>query len=252
MYTIVLQGGLGNWMFQIAFSEYLKKTFGVDVRLCTYGRPGLWSTTDLLSNVFKNWKHLESERTISTQLTEQKLEPIDWNKIIPIYRDLHIDGYFQNYEYITHEFLSKLTLPTDSLVRHPNIGDTVFLHIRGGDYINIPSVYHDATFLDDYYSRSLKEFPPDTKFSVFSNDLKYTNTKNFLKGVSYQFINESEVDSLYLMSQCKGGICANSTFSWWGAFLNRNRKLIIPSKWFNDTSLFAEGYYFNEATIISV
>jgi len=54
------------------------------------------------------------------------------------------------------------------------------------------------------------------------------------------------------MSKCKGGICANSSFSWWGARLNPNRSIILPSKWFNDSRLYTDGYYFPEATIIDV
>jgi glycosyl transferase family 25 len=54
------------------------------------------------------------------------------------------------------------------------------------------------------------------------------------------------------MSQCQGGICPNSSFSWWGARLNPNRKLILPSKWFNDSNFYTNGYYFPEATIVDV
>jgi len=48
-----------------------------------------------------------------------------------------------------------------------------------------------------------------------------------------------------MMSKCsKGGICANSSFSWWGAFLNPNRTIIMPSRWFNSSDMWIEGYYF--------
>jgi hypothetical protein len=249
MYTIELVGGLGNWMFQIALSEYLKSNFNVEVYLCSYGKPGLWSTTDLFSNIFKEWKNLERGRTCDLNAEEQNVQPIDWNQLISTYKDLHIIGYFQNYNYITPSFLSKLSLPSESLNRYNNIENTVFLHIRGGDYINCGLL---DLKLDNYYHRAIKEFPADTKFSVFTNDIPYANTKNFLNNISYEIIQESEVDSMFLMSKCKGGICANSTFSWWGAFLNRNRKLILPSKWWNNPKLYSEGIYFPEATIIPV
>jgi len=66
-----------------------------------------------------------------------------------------------------------------------------------------------------------------------------------LNSISYSFVFESEVDSLYLMSQCgAGGICANSSYSWWGAYLNPNRMIVMPSKWYTD-SRYSDGYYFN-------
>jgi hypothetical protein len=55
--------------------------------------------------------------------------------------------------------------------------------------------------------------------------------KQFLNGFDYDLINENEEDSLYLMSMCEGGICANSTFSGWGGYLNKCRKIVLPSRW---------------------
>jgi hypothetical protein len=248
-YTIDLMGGLGNWMFQIAFSEYLKTKFNIDFRLCSYGKPGLWSTTDLFDNIFRNWKHLDGDRITDVQVTEQKLHPLDMGHVMMMHKDAHITGYFQDYKYITSSFLSKIVLPTTSLERHPEVQYTVFLHIRGGDYVR----HHLLDLnLDSYYERAINIFPKDTQFSVFTNDIEYAKSKPFLNTISYTFIQESEVDSLYLMSQCKGGICANSSFSWWGAYLNPDRQITLPSKWFNDPSFYKDGYYFKQATVIQV
>jgi hypothetical protein len=61
------------------------------------------------------------------------------------------------------------------------------------------------------------------------------------------------VTSLALMASCtEGGICANSTFSWWGAYLNPKRTLILPNKWFNSTSFYSQGYYFPGVQICPV
>jgi hypothetical protein len=126
----------------------------------------------------------------------------------------------------------------------------VFLHIRGGDYVNHPN--HDLK-LDKYYERAIQVFPEGTAFSVFTNDKEYALSRPYLRDISYSFVESgNEVDDLYLMTQCKGGICANSTFSWWGAYLNTSRTLVLPSKWWNDEAWYSKGLYFNGCTIVEV
>ena len=72
-------------------------------------------------------------------------------------------------------------------------------------------------------------------FYVFSDDIKYCKDVTYL--TSFNFILDlDEIDSLYLMSMCtKGGICSNSSFSWWGGYLNDNndKMVIYPNRWFN-------------------
>jgi len=110
--------------------------------------------------------------------------------------------------------------------------------------------------LDEYYERAIRHMMTlgITNFSVFTNDMVYCRERPFLTipGINYTIVEENEIDSLYLMTQCKAGIAANSTFSWWGAFLNRNRPICLPSKWFVNPAKNAVGLYFPEATVIAV
>lgn len=251
-FKISLIGGLGNWMFQVAFYEYLKERYGANGLLHLY-EVGKHSNTDLMSTVFSKWKQqttLDPNHTFFFK--EFALHPCDdyiknatgLSKSISVY----MLGFFQNYKYITPSFLNNLCLPSESLDRHPDIVNTVFLHIRGGDYIG--DAYYDIPGMDEYYEKAIQQFPPDTKFSVFTNDIPYMKTKKFLENISYEVIEENEVDSMFLMSKCSGGICANSTFSWWGAFLNRNRKLTLPATWIYSITYYTKGFYFPEATVI--
>jgi hypothetical protein len=249
MITVGLMGGLGNWLFQVSFVEYLKAHTGRDIYISNEVGTSPHSNTNYMSTIMQHWKKHLKHANPSHVITEKNLLPANWPSIVATYPDIHIVGYFQNYNYVLPTFLEKLVFNTDCIIRNPDIEDTVFLHIRGGDYLNHP--VHGIQ-LDGYYERAIRMFPQGTKFSVFTNDIEYSKTKGFLRDVSHTFIHESEIDSLYLMSRCKGGICANSSFSWWGAFLNRNRILTLPSKWFNDPELFTNGYYFNEATIVEV
>ena len=252
--TVIVQlmGGLGNWLFQIAFAEYLKQ-FGMYPKL-EIASKSPHSSEEYMNAVLASWRpdilaHGMNFIVGRNRFTEERMQPYDWIQIARSIPNLTITGYFQNYNYIPPSFFEKLNLPTESLSRNPRLKESVFIHIRGGDYVNHP--IHDIK-LDNYYERAIKLFPEETVFSIFTNDIEYAQSKSFLKNVPHVFVNESEVDSLYLMSQCSGGICANSTFSWWGAYLNRARKLILPSRWYNDTSLFTEGYYFNEARVLDV
>jgi hypothetical protein len=132
------------------------------------------------------------------------------------------------------------------------VTDTCFIHVRGGDYVNNP--LHDVKLFEKYYDNAIKFMKNIglTKFSVFTNDKKYAITHEFLQNIDYEFIETSnELDTLALMTRCKAGITANSTFSWWGAFLNRGRPVYMPSRWFNN-SFRTEGYYFPGVEIVTV
>lgn len=125
------------------------------------------------------------------------------------------------------------------------ITDMVSLHIRRGDYLNT-NFYIDLT-RTNYYQEAAKRFSED-RFLVFCYDRQDSNqdksdrewTKEFLDTFikdRYEFWEpKSETDDLNKMSSCKSNIMANSTFSWWAAYLNSNysKKVICPREWFTD------------------
>jgi hypothetical protein len=157
-----------------------------------------------------------------------------------VYPDVSLAGYFQDWRYVTHDFLRELVFSTATENRYEGIKEGIFLHIRGGDYVNNP--YHDLK-LDAYYERAIAMFP-GAHFFVVTNDVDYAMSRPFMSTLKHTLVIESELDTLYLMSQCAGGICANSSFSWWGAFLNPHRKIVMPNRWYPDPSIPTEGYYF--------
>jgi hypothetical protein len=248
--SVFLMGGLGNWMFQIAFLEYLKNQLGREIHISEHAWTSPHSNIDYMATVFSRWNHLRITTT-SPHRIEESYPGMDWIGILNTYPNSLIVGYFQNHNYITKSFLENIRLPSDSIIRNPKIRETVFLHIRGGDYL-YPQFSVLNVNLDSYYKRAIEIFPQGTHFSIFTNDIPYAKSKPFINTISHTFIQESEVDSLYLMSQCKGGICANSSFSWWGAFLNPNRTITLPSKWVNDPNKYAAEYYFNGSTTVDV
>lgn len=253
MLTVYPKGGLGNQLFQYAAAETIAKLTGRQFYLYTLEtRKTDHSQEEYFNTIFKEFKSLHHQPADQyTNVYEDDQHTfIDWNsKIHSNNPNVILFGYFQNWKYIHDDFCKRLTFDTTILRRFPIHKKAVFLHIRGGDYKN--NWLHDLG-LDSYYEKAIQMFPTGTHFYIFTNDIEYTKTKPFLNSISYSFVFENEVNSLYLMSQCGvGGICANSSFSWWGAYLNRHRKIVMPSKWFND-STYTCGYYFDGVLKVDV
>lgn len=172
---------------------------------------------------------------------------------------IYLEGYWQTEKYfieiediIRDEFQFK-TLPSkqnqiiiDEISLQPN---TVSLHIRRGDYVT-SAVSHGVhgTCDMDYYMRAvayIAERYPGSKFYVFSDDIPWAK-ENMILPYQTCYIDHNDALSNYedmrLMSLCTHNIIANSTFSWWGAWLNKNPEKIViaPKQWFNDPKHLAE------------
>jgi hypothetical protein len=118
------------------------------------------------------------------------------------------------------------------------------LHVRRGDYISNENAnkIHGFSGLE-YYLRSIKFLKKNhtgIKFFIFSDDIRWC--KNYFTGSNFIFIESAKLidaDEIYLMSICNHNIISNSSFSWWGGWLNENKKktVIAPKKWFSDDSI---------------
>jgi len=119
----------------------------------------------------------------------------------------------------------------------------VSLHIRRGDYVNNSQFKDQFGFIGlDYYKKAIamfKENTPDCKFFMFSDDLQWVKD-NLDAGQDSVYIENtgenSDLEDLMLMRTCSHHIIANSSFSWWGAWLNSNvdKIVVAPAKWFNN------------------
>lgn len=117
--------------------------------------------------------------------------------------------------------------------------DMVSLHVRRGDYVG-NDFYVDLTETD-YYERAIEQFP-DEKFLVFCADRQDGSddtadmewVKERFQGSQFQFYQgRSEQEDFNAQAGCKGHITANSSFSWWAAYVGGG-KTVTPSKWFSD------------------
>ena len=112
--------------------------------------------------------------------------------------------------------------------------NSVSLHVRRGDYLNLKNI----GVLDvDYYKQAVAYIRKNVEkptFYIFSDDLDWCKKSlGFLDDCIYVDRTETEIDDLKLMSCCQHNIIANSSFSWWGAWLNKNPKktVIAPKSW---------------------
>lgn len=251
MITVELRAGLGNQLFQLAFLEHLSSVKHIDACLTQTNVSSPHSNTNYLYTVFERWiqqwkpwetfrHHVYETPNIQELLSQQITENTQYH------------GYFQYHQYVSDAFIQKLTFPTKILTKYPDIQSKVFIHIRGGDYLEGANRDIHHVHLEKYYLRSIEHFLSNTEYVVFTNDIRYALSQPVLSKIKYTVINEPELESMYLMSQCKGGICANSTFSWWGGFLKRHRTIILPSKWFVNAPAIVGDLYVPEWTVVDV
>lgn len=157
------------------------------------------------------------------------IEPHFSYKQISYQPNMNLHGYFQSEKYFDDcpDLINHLLSP-----KHPisYIANSVSLHVRRTDYLKLGKCFE---ILDlNYYNQALKEINAK-KILVFSDDINWCKM-NF-SGDKFIFMeNNSPTTDLALQSRCEHNIIANSSFSWWGAWLNKNpNKIVIaPKKWF--------------------
>lgn len=238
MLAVDLNGGLGNQLFQLAAAETVANETARTMCILNSTSPKTVHTSaNYFDSVLAPWETCPHLPTPYTVVDEQSYAKPAWSAILPKDESICLRGYFQNWLYIPSSFPTRLRLSFSP----PLHG--AFLHIRGGDYVN--HWLHDVGLSRGYYQRAVKEFPPGTHFYVFTNDMPYAKTLAFLSNVPHTYMESDELTALAQMASCtEGGICANSSFSWWGAYLNQNRTIVMPDKWFVTNGVHTDGYYF--------
>jgi hypothetical protein len=175
---------------------------------------------------------------------------------------IHINGYFQDertFRGFRREILSLLNFgDSASAIQSAGysadvLSKSFFIHFRRGDYVG-SSFWID---LDAYYKNVIemarKQFGDHITFVIISDDISYCKSEiEWLQGLTCRFVDESlsEIDTMYLMSKCQlGGAAPNSTFSWWGLYLNVERPLLCIPNCENDCYK-VELFKFPEATVV--
>jgi hypothetical protein len=195
---------------------------------------------DMLTKIFPNLPVINS---IQQYVVLREENEMNYSALPSHSSNVVLQGYFQDEKY----FPSKEYIPT---IRTAYYENTFFIHIRAGDYL-FPGSF--GINLVEYHKQCIANIGSHVKYIVFSNDNNYAN--NYMKQFEIQYTISNKVnplESLIEMANCAGGICANSTFSWLGAFFQREPrgKIYMPSVWLRNRD--CRGIYPKWATIINV
>lgn len=230
-----IQGGLGNQMFQYAIARSLsikfQENFFLDLNFYKQN-----NFRKFLLGEFENIQLKEFTPEFHQNKFLRVLDSFDFINFQKNEFSYYLDGYWQTEKYFK---------PFDSQIREDfeikNFSneyrdyETTSLHVRRTDYL-ASNGYHPILPIE-YYENAIESLGKYEFLLIFSDDIKWC--KSNLKFENMIFIeNNNEIKDLKLMSECKNNIIANSTFSWWSAWLNSNKekKIIAPKKWFGEKS----------------
>ena len=237
--TCHMVGRLGNQMFQIAnaYTQALK----YNRQLILPRRET--SVSDYFTTVYRKLDFLIDlipETNIhSIQGTFHYTDYTPHATLPTVYR-----GYYQSEKYFKEysESIRGLFGPTVEFVQkalseYPQLKNNVIsaINIRRGDYLKFPN--HHPIQSTEYYNKGVELLKNDTElFVIFSDDIEWCK-ENLKLDNSVYIQGEKDYNELYLMSLCKNNIISNSSFSWWGAWLNedQNKKVIGPNIWFGNS-----------------
>jgi len=237
--SIDIKGGLGNIMFQIAaaYATSLKNNMNLVVDITNY-YGSHYGLNKYKNNVLRNIVISDSQIITKNGYGEKEFK---FNELPPFEESTKLSGYFQSEKYFLNyrNEILELFSPTESILDIINKHyssilekNTCSIHVRRGDYLHLGDFH--PTQKENYYIDATKKLDKDTFYLIFSDDINWC-TKNFDFIENKIFVNNLEdFEELYLMSMCKNNIIANSSFSWWGAWMNKNedKKIISPSIWF--------------------
>lgn len=257
MLTINCIGGIGNQMFQIALGESFKirnKSVCLDTGLLdSYSRERDWEQAYKLFNInIPIVKCGRVKKKIYKILNQYYVEHESGNFESKLFAldNGYLDGCWQSYKYFKNyriEICNIFKFPAIDkknqcyLEQIKNVQTSISLHVRMGDYLQgINKDIYGGICTEEYYSRAIcyfKENYHGCHFFVFSNDKDYIQKYKDDEYFTIVDCNDEKNawQDMYLMTQCTHNIVANSSFSWWGAWLNQhdNKEIIAPKKWIN-------------------
>jgi len=234
-----IQGGLGNQLFQWAYGKFLsikyKTELFLDLNFYKYQIGNTPRDFELIK--FPNF--IYNPPTPNNKKTIQISDDFNYKELsYDNNHNYYLNGYWQSEKYFKNisDTIKNELRPTNEILEKLNSKikkKSVSLHVRRTDYID-SNGFHPTQPIE-YYNNALNIIGNYNQILIFSDDISWC--KNNLKYENSIFIeNQTSIEDLWLMSLCEHNIIANSSFSWWGAWLNNNenKKVIAPKKWFGE------------------
>jgi len=211
---------LGNWMFQYAVAK--SKANG--------GAVAFWSPDVAKLDEVKKFSEIYPEAKFVTELPPDAEVIEGLNQDPRLFDEMIVRRAMVCPERIRCFIVEKW----GDVIRRPNL---VSIHVRRGDYLLQP---HRHPFVGKAYLKKAVETmrSPGCEYVVCSDDIpwckKFFTARNFPETVFHFIEGGSALSDLFVATFCQHNICSNSTFSWWGAWLNRHKgkRVIFPSKWY--------------------
>ena len=245
-------GRLGNQMFQYAalvgIATKQNLAYGLDYSYASndltwdqFGVDDSYVTLAIDKPFDLSAEHTEVEYPI---VQEQQWEFHFQEKFFEVGDNIKLRGYFQTYRYFDHctdlirkefTFKKEIVAAANSFLKDKQSQPTVSIHVRRGDYVELA---HHGLCDISYYTNAISTYFSDKpyNFIVVTDDVEWAKS-TFVGGDNF-FVSETynQYVDMCIMSLCNHNIIANSTFSWWGSWLNQNpdKLVVAPSVWFRD------------------
>jgi len=276
MIVVRLFGGLGNQMFQYAMARSLADRYDVPLKLDVSGfvnytlrqyelgdfniRAGIADGNDLdvfrlSANQLSFWTCMKNHiPLLAPRRVFREFSFLYDERVHTINPPVYLDGYWQSERYFAHnsealrrDFTLRDPLDTDNmeLLKKIETTNALSLHVRRGDYMSDQGTNEvHGVCPREYYQTAVEHIAGRVKYPhifVFSDDSEWAED-NLNLGYPVTFVNVNSkgrgVFDMTLMRNCQHHIIANSSFSWWGAWLNPsvNKIVVAPQAWFNKAS----------------
>jgi hypothetical protein len=241
MIIVNIQGGLCNQLFQWACGFNLSKTQEV------FFDPSFFANQFVNTTVTRREYLLDKILNVNIPLLNNQVYQRFKEKPIEIisdnfhYKDFNfkadknyiLNGYWQSEKYFgqsKNDIKNNFNWPE---IKNFNFEHSCSIHARRGDYITTQHVHPLQTI--DYYKKAIEILNPKGNIFIFSDDINWCKSNLSFENCIFME-NNTNIQDLKYMSLCKDNIIANSSFSWWAAFLNqnKNKKIICPKNWFSD------------------
>ena len=237
-------GRLGNQMFQYASLKGIARNIGTDITIPYYKD----AVDDGIGNMLRTELFDSFDLNTNIGLLNGGKSPVvherhfhyDDELFYQCPDNISLQGYFQTEKYFRHikseiyddfTFKEEIFTPCQQLMWQLDF--PIALHVRRTDYISNSANPPPCSI--SYYENALKHFDDDREVIVFSDDPEWCKEQELFSEDRFMVSeNEDNRMDLCLMSLCSDFIIANSTYSWWGAWLstNKNKKVIAPVQWF--------------------